>query len=67
MHVGKKTKKIGESLLSKILEDLKKAFFFTDKFPVYYDILPWRQNKGVEKELGKTSYIERFNNTLRQR
>jgi hypothetical protein len=40
MHVGKRTKKAGQSLLFKIPEDLKKTFFFTDKLPLYYDILP---------------------------
>ena len=45
----------------------KKAIFYTDKFSVYYETIPWLQHRPVGKESGKTSYIERFNNTLRQR
>lgn len=33
----------------------------------YAIILPSKRHKAVEKSSGKTSYIERFNNTLRQR
>ncbi|PPT08239.1 hypothetical protein CKA32_005719 [Geitlerinema sp. FC II] len=29
-------------------------------------VLPSKRHKAVEKDSGKTSYIERFNNTLRQ-
>ena len=67
MHVGKRTKEAAEFLLEKLPEDLKKAVFYKDKFSVYYEIIPWTQHRPVGKESGKTSYIERFNNTLRQR
>lgn len=30
-------------------------------------VLPHQRHKAVGKESGKTNYIERFNNTLRQR
>lgn len=68
MHVGKRTKQAAECLLEKLPADLKKkAIFYTDKFSVYYEVIPWMQHCPVGKESGKTSYIERFNNTLRQR
>ena len=68
MHVGKRNRQSAECLLKKVPEDLKKkALFYTDKFNVYYEVLPWLQHRPVNKESGKTSYIERFNNTLRQR
>ena len=67
MHVGKRTKQAAECLLEKLPEDLKKAVFYTDKFSVYYEVIPWIQHCSVGKESGKTSDIERFNNTLRQR
>ncbi len=68
MHVGRRTRQAAECLLEKLPEDLKKkAIFYTDKFSVYYEVLPWTQHRPVGKESGKTSYIERFNNTLRQR
>jgi insertion element IS1 protein InsB len=38
-----------------------------DYFSVYYETIPYRQHCPVGKESGKTSYIERFNCTLRQR
>ena len=68
MHVGKRDKESAECLLRKLPEDLKKkAVFYTDKFSAYFEVIPWRQHRLVGKESGKTSYIERFNNTLRQR
>ncbi|WP_227738806.1 IS1 family transposase [Waddlia chondrophila] len=68
MHVGKRDKRAAEALLAKLPEDLKKKpFFYSDKFSVYYEVLPWKQHQAVGKNSGKTSYIERFNNTLRQR
>ncbi|WP_197560202.1 IS1 family transposase [Candidatus Protochlamydia naegleriophila] len=68
MHVGKRTRQAAECLLEKLPEGLKKkAIFYTDKFSVYYETIPWLQHRPVGKESGKTSYIERFNNTLRQR
>ncbi len=42
----------------------KKAVFYTDKFSAYFEVIPWRQHRPVGKESGKTSYIERFNNSL---
>lgn len=64
----KKEQKISRVLISKIAQRLKKkAIFYTDKFSIYYEVLPWEQHRPVGKESGKTSYIERFNNTLRQR
>ena len=66
-HVGKRNKASGEALMAKIPSDLKKAKFFTDRFSTYYEVIPWQQHKPVSKESGKTSYIERFNCTIRQR
>ena len=40
MHIGKRTKEAAECLLRKLPEDLKKAIFYTDKFSVYYEIIP---------------------------
>ena len=66
-HVGKRNKLAGEALMAKLPEELKKAYFYTDKFSVYYAVIPWQQHRPVGKEPGKTSYIERFNCALRQR
>lgn len=43
------------------------AIAYTDFWEAYQAILPNKQHRAVGKKTGKTSYIERFNNTLRQR
>src|SRR6185295_4825569 len=45
----------------------KKALYHTDYFLMYSDVIPYKQHRPVGKESGKTSYIERFNCTLRRR
>jgi len=39
----------------------------TDFWSAYEQVLPSKRHQAVGKETGKTSLIERFNNTLRQR
>ena len=43
------------------------AVCYTDFWAAYGTIFPSSRHHAVGKETGKTSYIERFNNTLRQR
>ncbi len=43
------------------------AVCYTDFWRAYAGILPSKRHKPVAKASGNTSYIERFNNTLRQR
>ena len=43
------------------------AIAYTDFWAAYAAVLPSIRYRAVGKETGKTSYIERFNNTLRQR
>ncbi|HEY9826267.1 MAG TPA: IS1 family transposase [Stenomitos sp.] len=43
------------------------ALVYTDFWRAYVSVLPSKRHRAVGKESGKTSYIERFNNTLRQR
>lgn len=43
------------------------AIAYTDFWAAYGSVLPSKRHRAVGKETGKTSYIERFNNTLRQR
>jgi insertion element IS1 protein InsB len=67
-HVGKRNKAaLSEALMAKLPEELKKNHFYTDKFSVYYAVIPWTPHSAVVKEFGKTSYIERFNCTIKQR
>jgi len=43
------------------------AVCYTDYWSAYEKIFPKKRHKPVGKETGKTSYIERFNLTMRQR
>jgi len=43
------------------------AVIYTDYWEAYKAVLPSNRHHAVGKETGLTSYIERFNNTLRQR
>jgi IS1 family transposase len=43
------------------------AIAYTDIWAAYGAVLPRKRHRAVGKETGQTSYIERFNNTLRQR
>ena len=43
------------------------AVSYTDFWSAYDEVFPSKRHQSVGKESGKTSYIERFNCTLRQR
>jgi IS1 family transposase len=43
------------------------AVIYTDHWEAYKAVLPSHRHHAVGKETGLTNYIERFNNTLRQR
>lgn len=43
------------------------AVSYTDFWKAYGTVFPSSRHQPVGKETGQTSYIERFNNTLRQR
>ena len=43
------------------------AVIYTDRLSAYLKALPSKRQRAVDKDSGYTSYIERFNNTLRQR
>lgn len=43
------------------------AVAYTDFWAAYGAVFPSKRHRAVGKETGKTSYIERFNNTIRQR
>jgi len=42
------------------------AVCYTDFWSAYNNIFPQSRHKAVDKETGKTSYIERFNNTMQR-
>ncbi len=43
------------------------AIAYTDFWAAYAAVLPSKRHRAVGKETGKTSYVERLNNTFRQR
>ena len=43
------------------------AVVYTDYWEAYKTVVPAKRHRAVGKDSGLTSYIERFNNTLRQR
>jgi IS1 family transposase len=43
------------------------AVCYTDFWEAYSEVLPSKRHQAVGRETGKTSYIERVNNTFRQR
>lgn len=47
--------------------DCQCAIAYTDFWAAYGVVLPSKRHRAVGKETGLISYIERFNNTLRQR
>ena len=46
---------------------LQCAICYTDFWEAYEQVLPSKRHRAVGKDTGYTSYIERLNNTLRQR
>ena len=45
----------------------ERATFYTDQYTAYIGVIPAAQHKAISKDARQTNYIERFNNTLRQR
>lgn len=57
-----------KALWDSLPEDIRRrGEFFTDFWGPYASTFPSDRHRPVGKETGLTSYLERFNNTLRQR
>ena len=68
LHVGDRSHKSAEHLWAKIPQAYRQhATFYTDQYVVYEKVIPAAHHKAISKSARKTNYIERFNNTLRQR
>ena len=68
MHVGDRSSQSAKSLWAKLPPRYREcAVLYTDEWEAYQDALPTTRHRIVQKGSGLTSYIERFNNTLRQR
>ena len=67
-YVGARDREGAQGLWDSIpLADRNSGTFYTDFWLAYEAVFPSEQHHAVGKETGKTNYIERFNNTLRQR
>ena len=67
-YVGDRSRQSAQKLWERIPDDYKcRATFYTDDWEAYKGVIPPNQHKAVPKQSGKTSIVERFNCTLRQR
>ena len=68
LHIDTRDKKGAKGLWDSLPPVYRQcAVCYTDFWSAYKEIFPSKRHKAVGKETGKTSYIERFNLTLRQR
>ena len=68
VHVGDRSRDSAKALWTKVPALYRQcAVCYTDNWDAYLSVLPSKRHRIVEKGSGKTNYIERFNNTLRQR
>ena len=68
VYIGARNEDAPRQLWASLLPVYRQcAIAYTDFWAAYEAVLPSKRHKPVGKETGKTSYIERFNNTLRQR
>jgi insertion element IS1 protein InsB len=67
-HIGDRSKDSALALWQSLPGVYRQcAVIYTDHWEAYKAVLPSNRHYAVGKETGLTSYIERFNNTLRQR
>jgi len=67
-HVGCRDKSSAQLLWDSLPKVYRQcAVLYTDAWEAYQAVLPQQPHQVVGKNSGKTSTIERFNNTLRQR
>ena len=67
-HVGDRSRASARSLWQSLPGVYRQcAVVYTDYWEAYETVIPAQRHRAVGKDSGLTSYIERFNNTLRQR
>ena len=68
VYVGTRSREGAEGLWQSLPAVYRQcAVAYTDFWSAYDQVFPSKRHQSVGKESGKTSYIERFNCTLRQR
>jgi insertion element IS1 protein InsB len=66
--IGPRDKETAEDLWYSLPPEYRqRAVCYTDFLHAYASVLPSKRHKAVDKASGKTSLIERLNNTIRQR
>ncbi len=66
--IGPRDKETAEELWSSLPPEYRqRAVCYTDFLETYHSVLPSTRHRAVDKASGKTSLIERLNNTIRQR
>jgi insertion element IS1 protein InsB len=67
-HVGDRSAQSAQALWQSLPRQYRQyARIYTDYWEAYASVLPSKRHFAVDKDSGLTSYIERLNNTLRQR
>ena len=68
VHIGERSSHSAKQLWQSLPPVYRQcAVCYTDFWEAYQQVLPSKRHRVVGKESGQTSYIERLNNTLRQR
>ena len=68
VYVGSRDRKGAKGLWNSLPPEYRQcAVCYTDFWDAYKEVIPSKRHRTVGKETGKTSYIERFNCTMRQR
>lgn len=68
MYIGDRSAQSAKALWNSMPAVYRQcAVIYTDHWSAYGAVLPKKRHRTVGKDSGLTSYIERFNNTLRQR
>jgi insertion element IS1 protein InsB len=67
-HIGDRSRESARALWQSLPGVYRQcATVYTDFWEAYETVIPAKRHRAVGKDSGLTSYIERFNNTLRQR
>ncbi len=68
LHIGDRSGDCAKALWNSMPPIYRQcAVLYTDRWSAYPTVLPSKRHRPVDKDSGLTSYIERFNCTLRQR
>jgi len=68
VYIGERDEKVARELWNSLPPVYRQcAIAYTNFWAVYGAVFPSKRHHAVGKETSKTSYIERFNYTLRQR